>query len=262
MSVTSVRIDLAADLESGAHVVAVGGDDVFGRHVLAVMEGDALAEREDPGLGIVRRLEGSRPDRARLRPWRSSRSGCCHGAPAHGAGELVGIGRRVQRIRGRAMADAHAERAALLGLGARGLANIVWAAAACSSLLSSQTTIRRRRKRQLDELAARGPSRGRPASRARTSVLPPCSQTSKLPSFEFRQKRSLPPLPCAGGWIFFVEAKPAVFPHQLVGPPCVSVLVCFRCVAPDLARSARVSGTLSRTLGPVNLSLRHSSTAS
>ena len=43
---------------------------------------------------------------------------------------------------------------------------------------------------------------------------------------------------------FFVEAKPAVFPHQLVGPPCISVLVCFRYVAPDLARSAVVSGTL------------------
>src|SRR6185436_91531 len=94
-------------------------------------------------------------------------------------------------------------------------------------------------ERQLDELAARD--------------LPAAHQLlGQLQFLHALRHRNFPPsslgkngpapLPCAGGWIFFVEAKPAVYPHQLVGPPCVSVLVCFRCVAPDLARSADVSG--------------------
>jgi hypothetical protein len=79
------------------------------------MEGDALAELEDPGLGVIRRFEGL------CQIGRDAAAGIDNrqlvaGGTAEQAGAVVRVGCRIQRVRGGAGADADLQRAALLRL--------------------------------------------------------------------------------------------------------------------------------------------------
>ena len=58
-----------------------GGDDVVCGHVLAVVEGQALAQLEHPLLRHRRRARSSRRGRRRCCPWRRLRSGCSTSRP-------------------------------------------------------------------------------------------------------------------------------------------------------------------------------------
>ena len=102
------------------HVMAHRGDDVGRREVLAVVEGHALAQLDDPGLGAIGRLEGFRQIRADV-PFGidlGEKAPEGHVDRAH-----VAVENRagVEGVRGRSPADADAQISAFLGGGRLGL---------------------------------------------------------------------------------------------------------------------------------------------
>ena len=103
------------------HVMAHRGDDVGRRQILAVVEGHALAQLDDPGLRAVGRLEGFRQVGADV-PFGidlGQKAPEGHVDRAHVAVENRA---RVEGVRGRSPADADAQISALLGGGRPGLA--------------------------------------------------------------------------------------------------------------------------------------------
>ena len=101
-------------------MIVVGFDHVGGGDRLAIVEGEALAQLEYPFGGAVRRFE--RFGQMRLHGVLLVDMGQLRAkyADRHVVLEVVGPGGGIKSVGGGAMAGAQPERAALLGLGARG----------------------------------------------------------------------------------------------------------------------------------------------